>query len=131
MIEKKFKEIKNKYRKTRKIQCPAFNNEPIILGTHFWTHIKFNKNKRKRTNSVILSKLNSIKAMIDITKNITYFQDTHIGKDKNTIMHFWTIIAMVDGTRYGIIIRKKGKQGNKHFYSIIPNYKGSIPRKES
>ena len=42
--------------------------------------------------------------------------------------HFWTIIAVVNEVRYGVIIRRKEKQGNKYFYSIIPNYEGCIPR---
>lgn len=131
MIEKKIKEMKHKYRKKTKIQCPAFDNETIRLGTHFWTHIQLSRNERVRPNSEILLRLNAVEMMIDIIENISYFQDTHIGKNKNSIMYFWTIIAMVNGIRYGIIIRRKGKQGNKHFYSIIPNYKGCIPRKES
>ena len=73
---------------------------------------------------------NSVDTMIEIVENITYYQDFYIGKNKNNIMYFWTIIAVVDEVRYGVIIRRKGKQGNKHFYSIIPNYEGCIPREK-
>jgi len=128
MIEKKIKQVKNKYRKKTKIQCPAFNNETVMLGTHFWTHIQLSRNERIRPNKEILLRLNAVETMIDIVENITHFQDFYIGKDKNTIMYFWTIIAIVNDIRYGVIIRRKGKQGNKHFYSIIPNYEGCIPR---
>jgi len=130
MIEKKIKEIKNRYRKKTKIQCPAFNNEAIILGTHFWTHIQLSRNERVRPNAEILARLNSVETMINIVENIAYYQDFYIGKNKNNIMYFWTIIAVVNEVRYGVIIRRKGKQGNKHFYSIIPNYEGCIPREK-
>jgi len=50
MIEKKIKQIKNKYRKKTKIQCPAFDNEALILGADFWKHLLLQK-KQKIKNS--------------------------------------------------------------------------------
>ena len=130
MIEKKIKLIKNKYRKKTKIQCPAFDNEALILGADFWKHLILQKNKRLRTVEDMNSRLNSVDKMIKIVENSIFFQDYYIGKEKNKIIYYWTILAVINDVRYGVIIRKKGKQGNRHIYSIIPNFRGVIPRSD-
>ncbi len=125
-IKEKFKKFKKKYRKKTKIQSLAFNNEAIILGAEFWKHLMFQKNRRLRTDEDINIRLNAIDKMIDIIETTPYYQDYYIGKDKNNIIHFWILLAMIEEIRYGVIIRKKGQQGNKHIYSIIPNWHGLI-----
>ena len=130
-IKEKFKKIKRKYRKKTKIQSLVFDNEAIVLGADFWKHLMFQKNRRLRTDDDINKRLNAIEKMIKIVETSPYYQDYYIGKDKNTIMHFWILLATIDETRYGVIVRKKGKQGNKHIYSIIPNWHGFIPREET
>jgi len=130
MIEKKIKQIKNKYRKKTKIQCPAFDNEALILGADFWKHLLLQKNKRLRTVEDMNGRLNSVDKMVEIVENTFYYQDFYTGKEKSKIIYYWTILAVINDIRYGVIIRKKGKQGNKHIYSIIPNFKGIIPRSD-
>ena len=129
-IDAEIEKVKNKYRKNSKIQAPAFDNETIRLGTHFWTHIKYRRNERLRKSEDIFKRLRAVDKMMEIIKTTLYYQDFYRGKDKNTIMYFWTFIAVIDGARYGVIIRRKGKNGNKHFYSIIPDYQGCIPREK-
>ena len=130
MIEKKIKQIKNKYRKKTKIQCPAFDNEALILGADFWKHLLLQKNKRLRTVEDMNGRLNAVDKMVEIVENTFYYQDFYTGKEKSKIIYYWTILAVINDIRYGVIIRKKGKQGNKHIYSIIPNFRGVIPRSD-
>lgn len=130
MIEKKIKQIKNKYRKKTKIQCPAFDNEALILGADFWKHLLLQKNKRLRTVEDMNGRLNAVDKMVEIVENTFYYQDSYTGKEKSKTIYYWTIIAVINDIRYGVIIRKKGKQGNKHIYSIIPNFRGVIPRSD-
>jgi len=130
-VETLFETLKKRYRKNTKVQCPAFENEPIHVNTIFWKHLKYQKNKRNRTVKDLHQRLISVDIMFDILKTVPYYQDYFLGKDKNNIIHFWTILVIVNHVRYGIIIRKIGKQGNKHLYSIIPNWKGYIPRVEA
>ena len=130
-VETLFEILKKRYRKNTKVQCPAFENEPIHINTIFWKHLKYQKNKRNRTVKDLHQRLISLDIMFDILKTVSYYQDYFLGKDKNNIIHFWTILVIVNHVRYGIIIRKIGKQGNKHLYSIIPNWKGYIPRVEA
>ena len=130
MIERKIKRIKNKYRKKTKIQCPAFDNEALILGADFWKHLILKKNKRLRTVEDMNSRLNAVDKMIIIVEKSIFFQDYYIGKEKNKIIYYWTLLAVVNDVRYGVVIRKKGKQGNRHIYSIIPNFRGIIPRSD-
>jgi hypothetical protein len=130
MIEKKIKQIKNKYRKKTKIQCPAFDNEALILGADFWKHLLLQKNKRLRTVEDMNGRLNAVDKMLEIVENTFYYQDFYTGKEKSKTIYYWTILAVISDMRYGVIIRKKGKQGNKHIYSIIPNFRGIIPRSD-
>ena len=130
MIEKKIKQIKNKYRKKTKIQCPAFENEALILGADFWKHLLLQKNKRLRTVEDMNGRLNAVDKMVEIVENTFYYQDFYTGREKTKVIYYWTILAIINDIRYGVIIRKKGKQGNKHIYSIIPNFRGVIPRSD-
>jgi len=122
---------KKKYRKQTKIQCPAFNEETLRINASFWTHLELQKNKRQRSFIDIIHRVNALDKMYYIIRHIPFYQDYYTGKDKNTIIHFWTLLATIEEVRYCVVIRKRGKQGNKHIYSIIPNWKGYIPRKES
>lgn len=122
---------KSRYRKDTKIQCPAFDNETLRVNAFFWVHLENQKNKRQRTFQDISNRLNALDKMFSIIQTIPYYQDYYKGKDKNTIIHFWTLLATIDRVRYCIVVRKRGKNGNKHIYSIIPNWKGYIPREES
>ncbi len=119
---------KDKYRKKTKIQCPAFNNEPIHLNTHFWTHIRLQRNERPRADEEVFNRLKAIDIMINIIESSKHYQDFHQGKERNKTFYYWTFIAVVDDVHYGVIVRRKGKTGNKHFYSVIPDYQGYIPR---
>jgi len=119
---------RDKYRKKSKVQCPAFDNEPVHINTHFWTHIRLQRNERPRADEEVLKRLRAIDKMIDIVESSKRYQDFYQGKDKNKILYYWTFIAVIDDIHYGVIVRRKGKSGNKHFYSIIPNYRGYIPR---
>jgi hypothetical protein len=130
-IEDLFSKTKKRLRKRTKLQSPAFKNEALVINADFWNHLKFQKNKKPRTHEDILSRLRAIDTMIEIIENAPYYQDYFTGKDKNNIMHFWTILATCNDIRYCVVVRKKGKQGNKHIYSIIPNWRGYIPRAET
>lgn len=121
---------RDKYRKKSKVQCPAFDNEPVHINTHFWTHIRLQRNERPRADEEVLKRLRAIDKMIDIVENSKRYQDFYRGKDKNKILYYWTFIAVINDIHYGVIVRRKGKTGNKHFYSIIPDYRGYIPRVE-
>jgi len=122
---------KKKYRKQTKIQCPAFSKETLHINASFWTHLELQKNKRQRSFIDIISRVNALDKMYNIIKHIPFYQDYYKGKDHNTIIHFWTLLATIEDVRYCVVVRKRGKQGNKHIYSIVPNWKGYIPRKES
>ncbi len=130
-INNRISEAKKKYRKSTKIQCPAFNNEALQVNAYFWKHLELQKNKRQRTFQDISNRLNALDKMFHIIQTIPYYQDCYQGKDHNTIVHFWTLLATIEDIRYCVVVRKRGKQGNKHIYSIIPNWKGYIPREEA
>ena len=83
-----------------------------------------------RTVEDMNSRLNSVDKMVEIVENTFYYQDFYTGREKSKIIYYWTILGVVNDIRYGVIIRKKGKQGNKHIYSIIPNFRGVIPRSD-
>jgi len=124
-------QAKKKYRKQTKIQCPEFNKETLHLNASFWTHLELQKNKRQRSFRDIITRLKALDKMYYIINHIPFYQDYYKGKDHNTIIHFWTLLATIEDVRYCVVVRKRGKQGNKHIYSIIPNWQGYIPRKTS
>jgi len=41
---------------------------------------------------------------------------------KSKVVKYWGIIAIIDGRKIKVIIRKIGDMGNLHFWSIVPSW---------
>lgn len=119
------------YSDIRSVFCPAFN-EKIYFNSEGFNHIVFKnaRSERERTSQILRFKLLPLAVKL-ITTSTTYqeFEETiqefsvksykkRIQKSKS--VRYWGIIAIIDGRKIKVIIRKVGDSGAIHFWSIVP-----------
>lgn len=126
-VDRIFKARKKFYRKWNQSYCPPLGQ--IHINTHFWTHLKENKNRRLRPHRDVINRLRAIKQTKKLLESISHFQDEYEENDGSKKVKYWFIVGHTKHGRLGIVLRKV-QQGKIHLYSIIPNWKGYIPREK-
>lgn len=114
-----------------KIFSPALN-EQIYFTAEGFNHIIFkgSRSERERPSQILRFKLLP-KAVKLIKLSTTYqeFEETlkefEVKSYKKRVkktkpVKYWGIIAIIDGRKIKVIIRKKGDEGLLHFWSIVP-----------
>ena len=124
-IDRIFNQSKKKYRKWNHSNCPAIGK--ININTHFWRHIKENKNRRLRPYKDVIHRLRAIRQTKKLLESISHVQDIYEENKGSQKIKYWCIVGHNEHNRLGIILRKV-QNGHIHLYSIIPNWKGYIPR---
>ena|SRR3989344_7234717 len=119
------------YRGIGNIFSPAFK-ENIYFSSEGFNHIVFKspRTERERPSQILRFKLLPLAAKL-IRDSTTYqeFEETlkefevksfkkRIKKSKP--VKYWGIIAIVEGRKIKVIIRKIGDDGTMHFWSIVP-----------
>ena len=119
------------YNSTGSIFSPAFNQK-IYFTSEGFNHIVFKsaRSERERPSQILRFKL--LPLAIKLIKNSTTYQefeetikefDVKSYKKrikKSQIVKFWGIIAIIEGRKIKVIIRKIGDNGSMHFWSIVP-----------
>jgi len=110
---------------------PIFN-EKITFSAEGFSHIIFKNNNsiREESSQFLRFKLLPLaKKLIGISTTYQEFEETikefDIKKYKkkikeNRLVKYWGIIAIIDGQKIKVIIRKIGNNGSLHFWSVIP-----------
>jgi len=119
------------YNNIGRVFSPALNEE-IFFSADGFNHIIFKKHRseRERSSQILRFKLLPLVKKL-IEKSTTYQEFEEIMKEfwiknhkkkkqKNKIVKYWGIIAIIDGQKIKVIIRKIGDNGFLHFWSIIP-----------
>lgn len=114
-----------------KIASPAFQ-EPIHFTSEGFNHILFKtaRTERDKESQIMRFKLlpRALK-LIKITSTYQEFEETLKEFDvvsykkkikKSKPVRYWGVIAIIDGRKIKVIIRKVGENGNMHFWSIVP-----------
>jgi len=119
------------YNAIDKVYSPAFNQEVYFTSEGF-NHIIFKgaRSERERPSQVLRFKLLPLALkLIKISTTHQEFEETikefevksfkkKVKKAKS--VKYWGIIAIVEGRKIKIIIRKIGDNGAMHFWSIVP-----------
>ncbi len=126
---------KKRHKEYRKLKHILVNFEDekinrIDVNKYFWDHIKYNRNKRRRSNKEIVDRLRAIKRTKKILEKTIYIQDKYIIQESSKIVKFIFIKGILDGNGIGIVLRSMHNNKKYHLYSIIPNWNGYIPRLE-
>lgn len=113
------------------IKSPVLN-EFISFKSEGFNHIiyKNNNNEREQTSQLLRFKLLPLaKKLIELSTTYQEFEETiqeFVVKErkkkvrKSKGVKYWGIIAIINGRKIKVILRKIGDNGDIHFWSIIP-----------
>jgi len=121
----------NFYKGIGKIHSPFLDHDVYFTAEGF-NHIIFtnSRSERERSSQILRFKLLSLAVkLVKISTTYQEFEETlkefnvrsfkkRISKTK--AVRYWGIIAIIDGRKIKVILRKIGDNGNVHFWSIVP-----------
>ncbi len=119
------------YASIGKIFCPALHNY-VFFASDAFNHIIFKsaRTERERSSQIMRFKLLAkAKKLIETSSTYQEFEETihefnvksfKRSVKKSKVVRYWGIIAIVDGYKIKVIIRKIGDNGGLHFWSIVP-----------
>lgn len=124
------------YNNINSIYSPVFR-EKVIFSTNGFNHIVYKKSntERERSSQFLRFKLlPSASKLIKITTTYQEYEETFkefvVKKHKkrtreNKLVKYWGLIAIINGKKIKVIVKKVGDKGFLHFWSIIPNWSTS------
>lgn len=138
----KYMEDKNEYQNSKEIAQELYNSinsvfspafrEKVTFKAEGFSHILFKNShsSREESSQILRFKLIPLAQKL-IGLSTTYqeyeesIREVMIKKYKkkikeNKIVKYWGIIAIIDGRKIKVILRKIGDNGSLHFWSIIP-----------
>jgi len=128
----KLKENANSYYNTiGKIHSPVFN-EQIIFNAEGFNHIvyKTSRTERERPSQILRFKLLPLaRKLVKISTTFQEYEETiqkfNVKKYKKRVnisqpVKYWGLIAIIDGRKIKVILRRIGENGKIHFWSIVP-----------
>lgn len=113
------------------IRSPALN-EPVHFTAEGFNHIIFkgSRSEREKSSQILRFKLLPLAAkLVGLSTTHQEFEETikefEVKKYKKQIrqskrVRYWGIIAIIEGRKIKVIVRKIGDNGVMHFWSIVP-----------
>jgi hypothetical protein len=110
---------------------PALNHD-VIFSSEGFNHIIFknSRSERERSSQIMRFKLLPLaRKLIELSTTYQEYEETlqgfiikkHGRKIKViTSVRYWGIIAIIDGRKIKVIVRRMGDGGKLYFWSIIP-----------
>ncbi len=119
------------YNRIGKIHSPVFNQD-IYFNAEGFNHIvyKGSRSEREKPSQILRFKLLPLAVKL-IKTSTTYqeyeetIQEFEVKKFKqksreSKAVKYWGLIAIIDGRKIKVIIRRVGENGLPHFWSIVP-----------
>ena len=119
------------YNSINKITSPAFHQD-IYFNAEGFNHIIFKRARTEREKSSQILRFKLLPLAVKLLKISTTYQEfeetikeIEVKEFKKKIkktkpVKYWWIIAIIDGRKIKVIVRKIGDNGNIHFWSIVP-----------
>lgn len=119
------------YNSTRPILCPALN-ENVYFNAEGFNHIIFKGSHREREKPSQMMRfklLHRAVKLIGLSTTYQEYEETLKEFEVKSFKHkltktkpvrYWGIIAITDGRKIKVILRKIGDNGQLHFWSIVP-----------
>ena len=110
---------------------PALN-EKVSFTSEGFNHIIFKRahSEREKPSQILRFKLLPLAVkLIKVSTTYQEFEETlqeftvrsfKKSAKKTKPVHYWGIIAIIDGRKIKVLIRKIGDNGRAHFWSIVP-----------
>jgi hypothetical protein len=137
---KKLKDFSKKIYSDTKSVPSLFLNDKVYFTSKGFNHIIFKNKKSERDRASQCLRFKLIPTAIKlISLSTTYQEFDCLNQDilvksrrkkilKNKIVKYWGLIAIIDGFKIKVIIRKIGENGFFHFWSVIPSWKTNKSR---
>ena len=121
----------NYYKTIESVFSPALNQK-VVFSSEGFNHIVFNtpNSEREKPSQILRFKLLSLAhKLVKLSTTHQEFEETikefEVKKHKKKIriskpVRYWGIIAIIDGRKIKVIIRKIGDNGTMHFWSVVP-----------
>ena len=123
----------NFYHNVGKINSPALE-ENVYFTAEGFNHIVFtnSRSERERSSQILRFKLFPLAVkLVKISTTYQEFEETikefmfksykkRVNKTRS--VKYWGIIAIIDGRKIKVILRKIGENGNIHFWSVVPSW---------
>ncbi|MDO8664444.1 MAG: hypothetical protein Q7K44_02765 [Candidatus Liptonbacteria bacterium] len=119
------------YNSIGKIASPALHQD-IYFNAEGFNHIVFKRARTERERSSQVLRFRLLPLAIRLLKISTTYQEfeetikeVEVKEFKQKIkktkpVKYWGLIAIIDGRKIKVIVRKIGDNGNMHFWSIVP-----------
>jgi len=119
------------YNGTRPILSPALN-EYVHFNAEGFNHIVFkgSRSERERPSQMLRFKLLPLGIkLVEISTTYQEYEETikefEVKSHKKRVrktkpVKYWGVIAIVEGRKIKVIVRKIGDNGQLHFWSIVP-----------
>ena len=120
------------YSALRPAQCPALRDEYVYFPAQGFNHIIFKsaRRERERPSQILRFKLLPLAVkLIGLSTTYQEYEETiqefevksHKKRERKTKpVKYWGIIAIIEGRKIKVIVRKIGDNGQLHFWSVIP-----------
>lgn len=124
-------DAQNYYNGIGKRHSPAFKDN-VFFPAEGFNHIiyKGSRSEREKTSQILRFKLLPLAVkLIEISTTYQEFEETikefEVKEYKRKIhktkqVKYWGLIAIINGRKIKVIIRKIGENGNLHFWSVVP-----------
>ncbi|MBU1037326.1 hypothetical protein KKF32_04895 [Patescibacteria group bacterium] len=129
--EKLKEDANNYYNSIGKVRSPVFN-EDVGFNAEGFNHIVYKtaRTERERPSQILRFKLLRLaRKLVEVSTTYQEYEETlkeftvkrHKKKvNKSQPVKYWGIIAIIDGRKIKVILRKIGENGKLHFWSIVP-----------
>jgi len=123
----------NYYNSIGKLRSMAFNEE-VAFNAEGFNHIVYKtaRTERERPSQILRFKLLPLaRKLVEISTTYQEFEETikefNVKRHKKRVnisqpVKYWGIIAIIDGRKIKVILRKIGENGKMHFWSIVPTW---------
>ena len=130
--EKLRQDAENYYKKVGKTFCPAFK-EFVYFNAEGFNHLVYKGDRTERSKEIQVLKFNLLGNARKLVEMATTFQEYDeeirevvVKKFKrkereSRVFKYWGLIAIMGTWKIKVIIRQIGN-GQKHFWSVIPNW---------
>src|SRR3989338_404505 len=131
--EKLKEDARNFYYAIGAVFCPAFSQK-VYFPAEGFNHIIFKgaRHERERSSQILRFKLFPLALKLwqvatiyqEFEESLKEFEVKSFKKKirKTICVRYWGIIAIIDGRKIKVIIRKIGDNGTMHFWSIVPSW---------
>lgn len=131
--EKLKEDAQRYYNDIKHVFSPVLNNA-VSFSAEGFNHIIYKRAhaERERTSQIMRMKLLPLaKKLVEVATTFQEYEETlhecevkHFKKRIITSkpVYYWGLIAILEGRKIKVIIRKIGENGSLHFWSIVPGW---------